>query len=166
MITLKRSINGLISVIIFKRTMSYISFNFTYLQDNYLGTYVSMNTFMTGTQMVAVLTYLCTLCFLLRASDWSFNVQRRKCRTLPFTRNCPVTSAPWVWGRFSCFCSHLDLVIFVDLQTCSKLNYLKKNFQKHYYNKKLKKSGSRSGPMICQSWSGIGLISAGNESRC
>ena len=68
-ITLKRSINGLISVIIFKRTMAIISFNITYLQDNYLGTYVSMNKFITDTQMVAVLTYLCTLCFLLRASD-------------------------------------------------------------------------------------------------
>ena len=63
-ITLKRSITGLISVIIFKRTMTNISFNITYLQDNYLGTYVSMNKFMTDTQMVAVLTYLCTLCFL------------------------------------------------------------------------------------------------------
>ena len=51
------------------RTMTNISFNTTYLQDNYLGTYVSMNNFMTDTQMVAVLTYLCTLCFLLRASD-------------------------------------------------------------------------------------------------
>ena len=53
----------------FKRTMTNISFNITYLQDNYLRTYVSMNKFMTDTQMVAVLTYLCTLCFLLRASD-------------------------------------------------------------------------------------------------
>ena len=77
-ITLKRSINGLIGVIIFKRTMTNISFNITYLQDNYLGTYVSMNLFMTDTQMFAVLTYLCTLCFLLRASDLSFNVQRHK----------------------------------------------------------------------------------------
>ena len=56
MITLKPSINGMISVIIFKRTMTNISFNITYLQDNYLGTYVSMNEFMTDTQMVAVLT--------------------------------------------------------------------------------------------------------------
>ena len=53
---MKPSINGLISVIIFKRTMTNISFNITYLQDNYLGTYVSMNEFMTDTQMVAVLT--------------------------------------------------------------------------------------------------------------
>ena len=97
-ITLKRSINWLISVIIFKRTTTNISFIITYLQDNYLGTYKSMNKFMTDTQMAAVLTYLCTLCFLLRASDWSSNVQRRKCRTLPFTRNCPITSAPWVWN--------------------------------------------------------------------
>ena len=97
MITLKQSINGLISVIIFKRTMTNISFNITFLQDNYLGTYVSMDDFMTDTQMIAVLTYLITLCFLLRASDWSSNIQRRKCRTLPFTRNFPVTSAPWVW---------------------------------------------------------------------
>ena len=52
----------------------------------------------TDTQLVAVLTYLCTLCFFLRASDWSSNVQCRKCRTLPYTRNCPVTSAPWVWS--------------------------------------------------------------------
>ena len=36
--------------------MTNISFNITYLQDNYLGTYVSMNEFMTDTQMVAVLT--------------------------------------------------------------------------------------------------------------
>ena len=85
------------SVIIFKRTMTNISFNITYLQDNYLRTYMSMNEFMTDTQMVAVLTYLCTLCFRLRASDWTSNVQRRKCRILPFTRNCPVTSAPCVW---------------------------------------------------------------------
>ena len=49
--------------------MTNISFNITYLQDNYLGTYVSMNKFMTDTQMVAELTYLGTLCFLLRASD-------------------------------------------------------------------------------------------------
>ena len=49
--------------------MTNISFNITYLQDNYLGTYVSMNEFMTDTQMVAVLTYLCTLCFRLRAYD-------------------------------------------------------------------------------------------------
>ena len=35
--------------------------------------------------------------FLLRASDWSSNVQRRKCRISPFTSNCPITSAPWVW---------------------------------------------------------------------
>ena len=76
--------------------MTNIHFNITYLQDNYLGTYVSMNKFMTDTQMVAMLTYLCTLCFLLRASDRSSNVQRRKCRILPFTCNCPVTSAPWV----------------------------------------------------------------------
>ena len=76
--------------------MTNISFNITYLQDNYLGTYVSMNKSITYTQMAAVLAYLCTLCFLLRASDWSSNVQRRKCRTLPFTRNSPVTSAPWV----------------------------------------------------------------------
>ena len=68
-ITLKRSIHGLISVIIFKRAMTNISFNITYLRDNYLGTYVSMDKFLTDTQMVAVLTYLCTLCFLLRASD-------------------------------------------------------------------------------------------------
>ena len=100
-ITLKRSINGLISVIIFKRTMTNICFYITYLQDNYLGTYVSMNKFMTDTQMAAVLTYLCTLCFLLRASDWISNVQCRKCRTSPFARNCPVTSAPWVWFPFS-----------------------------------------------------------------
>ena len=98
-IILKRSINGLISVITFKRTMTNISFDITYLQDNYLGTYVSMNTFMTDTQMVAVLTYLCTLCFRLRASDWTSNVQRCKCRILPFTRNCLVTFAPWVWLR-------------------------------------------------------------------
>ena len=45
MITLNQSINGLIGVIIFKRTMTNISFNITYLQDNYLGTYVSMNKF-------------------------------------------------------------------------------------------------------------------------
>ena len=76
--------------------MTNISFKITYLQDNYLGTYVSMNNFMTDTQMIAVLTYLCTLCFLLRASDLPSNVQRHKCRTLSFTRNCPVTSAPWV----------------------------------------------------------------------
>ena len=69
MITLKQSINGLISVIIFKRMMTNISFNITFLQDNYLGTYVSMDDFMTDTQMIAVLTYLITLCFLLRASD-------------------------------------------------------------------------------------------------
>ena len=96
MTTLKRSTNGLISVIIFKRTMTIISFNITYLQDNYLGTYVSLNNFMTDTQIIAVLTYLCALYFLLRASDWSSNVQRRRCRTVPFTRNCPVTSTPWV----------------------------------------------------------------------
>ena len=35
----------------FKRTMTKISFNITYLQDSYLGTYVSMNEFMTDTQM-------------------------------------------------------------------------------------------------------------------
>ena len=106
-ITLKRSINGLISVINFKRTMTNISFNITYLQDNYLGTYVSMNKVMTDTQMVAVLTYLCTLCFLLRASDWTSNVQRRQCRILPFTRNCSVTSAPWVWSWSDGIRSHL-----------------------------------------------------------
>ena len=60
---------NVISFLVFKRTMTNISFNITYLQDNYLGTYVSMNKFVTDTQMVAVLTYLCTLCFLLRASD-------------------------------------------------------------------------------------------------
>ena len=76
--------------------MTNISFNITYLQDSYIGTYVSMNKFMTHTQMAAVFTYLCNLCFLLRASDLSSNVQRRKCRTLPFARKCPVTSAPWV----------------------------------------------------------------------
>ena len=97
MITLKESINGLISVIIFKSSMTNISFNITFLQDNYLGTCVSMNDFMTDTQMIAVLTYLCTLCFLLRASDWSSYIQRRKCRTLPVTRNFMVTSAVWVW---------------------------------------------------------------------
>ena len=68
-ITLKRTINGLISIINSNITMTIISFNITYLQDNYLGTYVSMNKFMTDTQLVAVLTCLCTLCFLLRASD-------------------------------------------------------------------------------------------------
>ena len=99
MIALKRNINGLISVIIFKRTMINISFNITNLQDNYLATYVSINISMTYTQTAAVLTYLCTLCVLLRASDWSSNVQRRKCHTLPFTRNCLVTSAPWVWSK-------------------------------------------------------------------
>ena len=68
-ITLKRSINGLINVIYSKRTMTNISFNITYLQGSYLGISVSMNKFMTDTQMAAVLTYLCTMCFLLRASD-------------------------------------------------------------------------------------------------
>ena len=68
MITWKQSINGLISVTIFKRARTNISFNITYLQDNYLGTYVSIYKFMTDTQMVAVLTYLCTMCFLLRES--------------------------------------------------------------------------------------------------
>ena len=68
-ITLKRSINGLISVIIFKRTTTNICLNIIYLQDNYLGTYVSINKFMTDTQMAAVLTYLCTLCFLFE-SKW------------------------------------------------------------------------------------------------
>ena len=53
----------------FKRTMTNISFDITYIQDNHMGTYVSMNNFMADTQMIAVLTYLCTLCFLLRASD-------------------------------------------------------------------------------------------------
>ena len=53
----------------FKRTMTNISFNITYLQDNYLGTFVSMIKFMTDTKLVVVLTSLCTLCFLLRASD-------------------------------------------------------------------------------------------------
>ena len=53
----------------FKRTMTNISFNITCLQDNYLVTYVSMNKVMTDTQLLAVLTYLCTLCFLLRAND-------------------------------------------------------------------------------------------------
>ena len=99
-ITLNRRINGLIGVIILKTTMTNITFNITYLQDNYLGTYASMNKFVTDTKMVAVLTYLCTLCFLLRASDCSSNVQRRKYRTLPYTRNCPVTSAPWVWNFY------------------------------------------------------------------
>ena len=47
----------------FKRTKTNISFNITYIQNNYLGTYVSMNEFMTDTQMLAVFTYLCTLCF-------------------------------------------------------------------------------------------------------
>ena len=53
----------------FKRTMTNINFNITYLQDNYLGTSVSMNKLMTDTQIAAVLTYLSTKCFLLRASD-------------------------------------------------------------------------------------------------
>ena len=68
-ITLKRSINGLINVIYSKRTMTNISFNITYLQGSYLGISVSINKFMTDTQMAAVLTYLCTMCFLLIASD-------------------------------------------------------------------------------------------------
>ena len=38
--------------------MTNISFNITYLQDNYLGTYVSMNKFMTDTQMVPGLILL------------------------------------------------------------------------------------------------------------
>ena len=49
-ITLNRRINELIRVIIFKRTMINISFNITCLQDNYLGTYVSLNKFVTDTQ--------------------------------------------------------------------------------------------------------------------
>ena len=44
----------------FMRTMTNITLNITYLQDNYLVTYGSMTEFMTDTQMVAVLTYLCT----------------------------------------------------------------------------------------------------------
>ena len=88
--------------------MTNISLSITYLQDNYLGTYVSMNKFTTDAQMVAVLTYLCTLCFLLRASDWTSYVQRRKCRILPFTRNCPVTSAPWVYMEM--LPSHLTVI--------------------------------------------------------
>ena len=68
-ITLKRSIDVLNSVIIFKSTITNNKFNITYLQDSYLGTYVSMNSFMTDTQMIVALTYLCILCFLLRASD-------------------------------------------------------------------------------------------------
>ena len=96
-ITLKRSINGLISVIILKRTLSNISLILPiYRIIIWVLTRVRINSW-PDTQIVAVLTYLCTLCFLLRASDWSSNVQRRKCRTLSFTRNCPVTSAPWVW---------------------------------------------------------------------
>ena len=88
--------------------MTNISLSITYLQDNYLGTDVSMNKFTTDAQMVAVLTYLCTLCFLLRASDWTSYVQRRKCRILPFTRNCPVTSAPWVYMEM--LPSHLTVI--------------------------------------------------------
>ena len=61
-------ISGLISVISFKRTIKNISYNITNLQDNYLGTYVSMGKVMSNMPMAAVLTYLCTLSFLLRAS--------------------------------------------------------------------------------------------------
>ena len=53
----------------FKRRMTNISFNITYLQDNYLGTSLSMNKFTTDTLMAAVLTYLCTMCLLLNASN-------------------------------------------------------------------------------------------------
>ena len=48
-----------------KRTITNISFYITKLQ----GTNVSMSKLMKDTKMTAVLTYLCTLCFLLRASD-------------------------------------------------------------------------------------------------
>ena len=70
---------------------------------------------MTDTQMVAVLTYLCTMCFLLRASDLTSNVQRHKCRISPFTRNCPVTSAPWVWIRKLAAKYQLELQRFSEI---------------------------------------------------
>ena len=125
--------------------MTNISFNSTYLQDNYLGTYVSMIKFMTDTQIVAVLTYLCTLCFLLRASDWSSNVQRRKCRILQFTRNCPVTSAPWVWTRqyIYCWVSCLWWQIYISVpwarwEVCSVVIQLRGNLQNAKFYSKIK----------------------------
>ena len=54
----------------------------------------------TNMQIAAVLTYLYTSCFRLRASDWSSNIHHRKCRYLPFNRNCPVSSASWGWILF------------------------------------------------------------------
>ena len=92
--SLKWSINELISVIILRERSQISVLIFTSLQESYLGTYVTMVKFTIDTQSAAVLTYLCTMWFLLRASDWSSNVQHRKWRSLPFTRNCPVTSLP------------------------------------------------------------------------
>ena len=87
MITLKQaSIDW--SVSLFLRERCQISVLILPIYRIIICTYVSINSYMTDTQMIAVLTYLCTLCFLFRASDWSSNVQRRK---------CPVTSTPWVW---------------------------------------------------------------------
>ena len=61
--------------------------------------------------MASVLTYLCTLCFLSRAKVLSSDVQYRKCRNLPFTCNCLVTSAPWghIWCPGSGVASNPDL---------------------------------------------------------
>ena len=77
-----------------KRTMTNISFNITNLQGSYLGISVSMNKFMTDTQMAAVLTYLCTMCFLLRASvtdpPMYIVASAVLCRSLAIVRSLPL----------------------------------------------------------------------------
>ena len=71
---------------------------------------VSMNKFMTDTQMATVLTYLCTLCFPFRASDGSSNVQRRKCRYFAVHSQLSGHFRSLEMGTFSCLTGlHCDL---------------------------------------------------------
>ena len=73
-----------------RSTIKNTSLSITNVQANYLGTYTSKSKIRRTTLMAAVLTYYLLTCFLLTASDWSSNVQHRKCRSIANVRPLPL----------------------------------------------------------------------------
>ena len=93
MISLKHSVNGLISVIIFKRTITNISFNITNLKgDNYLGTNVRVSKIMTSMPMAVVLNIYAPCVFFLEqvTGPSMYNIASAvTCRLLAIVRSLP-----------------------------------------------------------------------------
>ena len=90
--SLERSVNGLISVILFKTTITNITFNITNLQDNYLGTYVSMSKFATYANGCCVDIFMYPVYFLEQVTDPPmYNIASAvTCRSLAIVRSFPL----------------------------------------------------------------------------